>query len=181
MALLPDDAIEELLRLHGADELELVRSRIGSSTLRDAARLIVDAQAGQAHIFIPHYWAVYYHDGRAGFAADAGHFLVFFADPDDDPRLEGGYPVRESDIRRLTRDEFFDGLARNEERADAGEPPFMFVLRSVGPAAANPFFDDLSDGAALRIEQLALAALDAFVQENVDEEGPEKRTARVRL
>lgn len=181
MALLPEDAIEEILRLYGEEELTLVRTMIGSNTLREAATLIVAAQAGQATIFIPHYWAVYYHDGRAGFAAAAGHFLVFFADPDDDPRLESGYPVREGDIRRLTRDEFQAGLAENEQRALDGEGPFMFVVRAVGPAGPHPFFDQLAVGAADRMDQIALFALDAFVQEQVDEEGGQKATARVRL
>jgi len=181
VALLPDDAVEELLRLYGEDELELVRTMIGSSTLRAAASLIVDAQTGTATIFIPHYWAVYYHDGRAGFAAPGGRVLVFFADPEDDPRLEAGYPIREADIRRLTRDEFYAGLAENEARAFAGGEPFMFVVRSVGPAPAHPFFEQLAVGAADRADFLAGLAVDQFVQDNLDEEGPERSTARVRL
>jgi hypothetical protein len=181
VALLPEDAVEELLRLYGEEELALVRPLIGSTTLRAAARLIVDAQAGVASIFIPHYWAVYYHDGRAGFSAAGGRVLVFFADPDDDPRLEGGYPERATEIRRLTRDEFYDGLAENERRKADGEGPFMFVVPSVGPAPAHPFFDQLQVGAVERMDQLAFFALDSFVQENLDEEGPQKATARVRL
>ena len=211
MALLPEDAVEELLRLYGEDELALVRTLIGSSTLRAAARLIVDAQAGTASIFIPHYWAVYYHDGRAGFTAPGGRVLVFFADPDDDPRLEGGYPVRASEIRRLTRDEFYadpdddprleggypvraseirrltrdefdDGLAENERRAADGAEPFMFVVRSVGPAVpGEAFFAQLAIGAAARMDQFASFMLDSFVQDSLDEEGPQKSTARVRL
>jgi len=181
MALLPEDAVEELLRLYGEDELALVRPLIGSSTLRAAVRLIVDAQAGSAVLFIPHYWAVYYHDGRDGFGASNASVLVFFADPDDDPRLEGGYLVRESEIRRLSREEFYAGLAENELRAAEGEPPFMFVVPSVGPAAGHPFFDQLAVGAAARMDQFASFAIDSFVQENVDEEGPERSTARVKL
>ena len=62
MALLPEDAIEEVLRIYGQEELELVRTLIGSSTLREAAILIVDGvrgpdASGQARIVIPHYWA----------------------------------------------------------------------------------------------------------------------------
>ena len=181
MALLPEDAVEELLRLYGEDELSLVQTLIGSSTLRAAALLIVDAQAGEARIFVPHYWALYYHDGRAGFSAPGGRVLVFFADPDDDPRLEAGFPVRATEIRRLTRDEFFAGLAENERRADEGGGPFMFVVPSVGPAPAHPFFDQLAIGAASRMDQLAFFALDSFVQDNLDEEGPDRSTARVRL
>lgn len=186
MALFPEDAVDELLRLYGADELALVRTMIGSSTLRDAARLVIGPQLGpdgeaSAAIVIPHYWAVYYHDGRGGFAAPEGRFLVYFADADDDPRLDGGYPVRAQDIVRLTRAQFYDGLARNRERAEAGEGPFMFVVRSVGPAGAHPFFDRLAEGAALRMDLFAEFAIDSFVQENLDEEGPQRATARVRL
>ncbi len=181
MALLPEDAVEELLRLYGEDELELVRTLIGSSTLRAAVRLIVDAQAGVATLFIPHYWAVYYHDGRDGFGPSQASVLVFYADPDDDPRLEAGFPVRASEIRRLTRDEFRAGLDENARRAADGEEPFMFVLPSVGPAGPHPFFDQLAVGAAARMDQLATFAVDAFAQEQLDEEGPERSTARIRL
>lgn len=175
------DPIEEALRIYGEEELALVRTLIGSSTLREAARLIVDAIGGRAEIFIPHYWAVYYHDGRDGFSADSGRFLVFFANPDDDPRLADGYPERAADIRRLTRDEFYAGLAENERRAESGGTPFMFVVRSVGPAGAHPFFDRLAEGAAERFDQIAFASLDAHVQQLLDDEGPQRGKARIRL
>jgi hypothetical protein len=181
VALLPDDAIEEFLRLYGAEELERARALIGSSTLREAAALIVEPQLGSARIVVPHYWAVYYHDGRGAFAAPAGRFLVYFADPDDDPRLEGGRPVREADARRLTREQFLAGLEENEARAAVGAGPFMFVVRSVGPAGAHPFFDQLADGAAFRADFLAQLAIDQHVQDSIDEEGPQRSTARVRL
>lgn len=185
MALLPDEAVAELLRTYGEEELQLVRGLIGSSTLRAAAELLVEefSTGGEqkAVISIPHYWAAYYHDGRAGFEAPAGHLLVFFADEDDDPRLEGGRPVRLADVRHLTREEFRRGLEENELRAAAGEGPFMFVVRAVGPAGPHPFFDELSIGAAARMDQLALAALDAHVQELLDEERGQRATAQVRL
>jgi len=181
MAFTPDEAVEELLRVYGEEELGLVRELIGSSTLRAAARLVIDAQAGQAAIVIPHYWAVFYHDGRPGFEAPAGRSLVFFANPADDPRLDGGRPVTLDDVRHLTPEEFRAGLDANEEAAAAGGAPFMFVLRAVGPAAPHPFFDQLAEGAAGRMDPIALAALDAFVQEQVDAERPEKRTIDVRI
>lgn len=181
MALFAEDAIDELLRLYGAEELERVRGLIGSSTLRAAAALIVEAQLGQARIVIPHYWAEFYHDGRGGFEAQAGRMLVFFADPGDDPRLDGGPPVRQSDARRLTREEFLAGLAENEARALDGREPFMFVLRSVGPAGPHPFFDELAIGAAARADFLVGLAVDQHVQDSIDEERGERSTARVRL
>jgi len=175
----PEEVLDDLLARYGRQELDRVRGLIGSETLRNAARLIVEQ--GEALIRIPHYWAVYYHDGRGGFEAPAGRFLVFFADPLDDPRLEGGYPVRASEFRRLTPDEFQDGLERNQENFELGLGPFMFVLRSVGPAGAHPFFDELSDGAAFRMDAVAAAELDDYVQEIVDDGLSDKSTARVKF
>lgn len=180
MALFPEDMLEELLTRYGLEELEAVRALIESRTLREAVELIVEPD-GLARLFIPHFWAVYYHDGRPGFEAPGGKFLIYFANPDDDPRISDGYPVTVDDVRHLTRDEYQDGLERNEENAQRGLPPFMYVLRSVGPAGGHPFFDQLAEGAAARMDQLARASLDTYVQDNADEEGPEKRTARIRL
>jgi len=184
MPLLPDELVGDLLTRYGFDELERARGLIGSSTLREALELIVDAQAGEADLFIPHYWAVYYHDGRGGFAAPAGHKLVFFADSADDPRLSGGYPVRSTDIVRLTRDQFEEGLRINGERRAAGLGPFMFVVDSVGPAVGSPFFDRLAEGAGSRMDPIAEESVDDWVQSLVDELPelrPERRTASFRL
>ena len=60
-------------------------------------------------IRVPHYWARFIHDGRGPSpgASGTGKILVWFRNPKDDPRLPGGkYPVRRSDIRRLTRGQF---------------------------------------------------------------------------
>lgn len=169
-----------ILTEYGRTELERVKTLIGSRTLREAVRLIVDAQGGRAELYIPHYWALYYHDGRKGFGPITASKLVFFDDPRDDPRLEGGYPERDFDIRTLTRDEYEEGLRQNAERRANGEGPFMFVVDSVGPAAAHPFFDQLQNGAANRMDFPARRALDDAVQEMVDTDPdvrPESGTA----
>lgn len=60
-------------------------------------------------IRVPHYWAVFAHDGRGPSpgAAGTGKILVWFRDPKDDPRYPGGkYPVHRSDIKHLTRGQF---------------------------------------------------------------------------
>lgn len=60
-------------------------------------------------IRVPHYWARFIHDGRGPSpgAPGTGKILVWFRDPKDDPRYPGGvYPVRRSDIKRLTRGQF---------------------------------------------------------------------------
>ncbi len=59
-------------------------------------------------IRVPHYWARFIHDGRGPSPGAAGSkILVWFRDPKDDPRYPGGvYPVRRSDVKRLTRGQF---------------------------------------------------------------------------
>lgn len=60
-------------------------------------------------IRVPHYWARFIHDGRgpSPSASGTGKILVWFRDPKDDPRYPGGmYPIRRSDIKRLTRGQF---------------------------------------------------------------------------
>lgn len=167
---MPDRAAlyERILTAYGQSELERVRLLIGSRTLRDAMRLVVDVNEGRAELYVPHYWALYYHDGRGAVRPITASKLVFFADPKDDPRLAGGYPERDFDIRTLTRDEYEFGLEENKRRRDAGLGPFMFVVDSTGPAAAHPFFDQLTNNAAARADLPFGRGLDEWIQAMVD-------------
>jgi hypothetical protein len=156
-----------ILERYGAEEMERVRGMIGSITLRDALELIVDAEEGKAELFIPHYWAEYYHDGRGSIwpGLRVKH-LVYFNDPKDDPRIAGGYPVRMRDIVRLTKKQWEDGLAINAERRRAGDLPYMIVIPTknkdhVGPQEGTHFFDELAEGAD---ERLTLMAGEEFDQ-----------------
>lgn len=107
-----------------------VRAAIQSDTLRQALRLQQGRRGGQMWLGVPHYWAVFYHDGRRGFGPKRAQVLVWFKNPADDPRFSGGYPVRRSEIKRLTRSQFYNALR-------AGK---LIVARRVGPARAQPFF-----------------------------------------
>jgi hypothetical protein len=117
-----------------------VRTLIESQTLRDA--LAVRSTKFGAEIFIPHYWAVYYHDGRGPVRPVNGKFLVYFANIEDDPRVRGGkdYPVRVSQIRRLRLDP--DEFRRLVEEGK------LIVKKSVGPTRPNRFFDKMAGRAA---------------------------------
>lgn len=141
--------IRSILRDLGERELALVKKSIGSKTLRSAIRLIIHESEERGALFIPHYWAIWYHDGRGSVSPVSARKLVFFDDPNDDPRLRGGRPVRESQVRRLTKEQYEEGLRRNRLRP-AGSRPFMYVVDSVGPAAPRPFFDRLAEGAEQR-------------------------------
>lgn len=142
-----DDLNSRLLDQIGFAALRFVRPAIRSATLRDAVRWerLTD-RVGR--LFIPHYWAIYQHDGRGRVRPRSAVWLVWFVDPADDPRLSGGYPVKLSDVRRLTRDEFMEGLARNREmRADnpsGGDQQFMRIREvsaPTSPGASYPFFE----------------------------------------
>lgn len=163
-----EELFQAILDRLGHQEIAKAKSLIGSKTLRDAIQLIVTANEGRAVLFIPHYWAEYYHDGRDGFGPVSARVLVFYNDPLDDPRLVGGYPVRATDIVRLTRDDYEAGLDENKRRKDAGAEPFMFVLKSVGRAAAHPFFDELAVGAAERADFIVTEEFDIFIQDFVN-------------
>lgn len=172
----------EILQKIGHEELQLARNLVGSRTLRNALQLIIEESLGRAVVFIPHYWAVYYHDGRGSIHPTTATKLVFFDSPEDDPRLEGGFPERASELRRLTREEFYEGLAINEERRENGERPFMFVVDSVGPAAPHPFFDRMARDASSRLGADIARIFDQHIQFDIDNDPvlkSEKKTAKI--
>jgi hypothetical protein len=135
-----------LLRELGEAGVRMARLGIRSATLRDALRF---EQLSYKHgrLIVPHYWAIYQHDGRGPVLPRSKRYIVFFRDPNDDPRLAGGYPVRFKDVRRLTGDEFRRGLEENRRLFEAnpagGKQQFMVVRDDVGPTrpqASYPFF-----------------------------------------
>ena len=70
-----------------------------SRTLRNA--LAIQREGNSIFLGVPHYWAIYYHDGRSQAEAPAGKFLIWFPNPLDDPRHSGVYPERAAQIQRL--------------------------------------------------------------------------------
>lgn len=86
----------ELLLAQGF--IRRVRPMIRSRTLREA--LAVEQTRRRTTIRIPHYWAIFYHDGR-GPAFPKNRFLVWFKDPRLDPRLPGRHPVTRDEVRPL--------------------------------------------------------------------------------
>lgn len=121
-----------------------VRGFIESETLKRSLRVRVrlDRKHVGADLYIPQYWAVYYHDGRGPVRPRNGKFIVYFANIEDDPRVSGGksYPVRAAQIRRLRLDpEEFRRLVREGK---------LVVKRSVGPVQGSRFFERLGGKAA---------------------------------
>lgn len=117
---------------------DITPSRRLRATLRrlPGSTLLGDGQEVRITLEYPEYWAVWLHDGHGPINAQVGRKLVFYDNPNDDPRIRpipGGYPTRASSARRLTAAEFQEGLRQNRLRAAQGRDPFMWVVDSVGP------------------------------------------------
>jgi hypothetical protein len=109
---------------------------VKSRTLR--ASLRVERQRGRWFIGVPHYWAVYYHDGR-GTSTPRGTWLVWYPNPLDDPRHRGRYPVRATQLRSL-RD---IGYSWEDVMRDVRSGRAVIAKaspRSGGGVRGNPFF-----------------------------------------
>lgn len=138
MALTRKDLVESVSRGLANNAKERVRLRVQSSTLRDALRVIRDRN--RWFIGVPHYWAVYYHDGRrAARSTRENGFLVWYKNPSDDPRHGGNFPVRASQLRSLRQ----SGISLERLRADieAGRAVIARTSpRSGRSVAGKPFF-----------------------------------------
>jgi len=147
MALQPSEFVRRIILLMAEQTLQQARSNLTlmssderrARALREDLRiqiLNVDESGAEALVLTDFYWAVYYHDGRGPISAKPGKFLVFFRDPRDDPRHNGGslnYPKRAANVRtlRLTKGEFSMMLRTGR----------LIATKRVGPAEAHPFFD----------------------------------------
>lgn len=128
--------------------LQHVTPKIRSRTLQRAIRYErVTLRRGR--LFIPHFWAIYQHDGRDGVKVKNARSLVYFVNPADDPRLAGRYPVKLSQIKKLTKEQFRAGMQKNAElyadNPSAGRMQHMVYVPRVGetrPGKSYKFFED---------------------------------------
>lgn len=98
-------------------------------------------------LMIPHYWAVYAHDGRQSFETEG--FMVWWQNPRLDPRLRGfggQTPPRRALLRRLTRAEFRRALEVRERHialtGTAYGSPVVITQRIGRATRAAKFFDN---------------------------------------
>lgn len=109
--------------------------------LQRALRLGYEGQ--DAYIEIPHFWAVYVHDGRqAPVYPRNGTFLIWWKDPRQDPRLRGGStPQRASQLRHLTPSQFRRAMRIHRQAlASGGDSPIVVTRRVNRSTPGNPFF-----------------------------------------
>lgn len=174
-----DETVRGIERALAEAALRAAMPRVerASRTLARSLR-IVPRPSGGLQLDIPYYWALYVHQGRGRLTPRLARVLVWFAVPADDPRHRGRYPVRASQIRRLTPQQYRQGLEANRDRAAQGLPPVMIVSKSSGPVQPNPFFSELHVLAEAR--PLALQALEAHIRSLVFPLR-QKSTAKVRF
>ena len=155
-------------------------SRRGKA-LRDNMQIRLEKNQGNSVdtlVHLPFYWAIYYHDGRNSIAK--GTFMVFFRNPDEDPRIDGGsrnYPVRVTDIRPLTlTPERFRALARSGR---------IIITKRVGPTRAHPFFEAAGfRGLQKEVTPFAILEIERCIEELLTERDvfrPAEEEAVIRL
>jgi hypothetical protein len=181
-----DDLMQDVVNL----AYQTAYPNIPSRTLRDAmTKQVRITRAGYTGaLYIPHFWALFVHDGRGGFGPQRATFLVYFVNDADDPRKPT--PERAKDQRRLTKAEFQAGLGENrrlEQLNPAGGPmQHMIVVKDpfgdparVGRAEGTPFFSpDYMQPFLTQVDNLVFEKFDAFIRRNV---GFEKVDVRVVL
>lgn len=111
------------------------------------------------------YWALYFHDGRGPIVKGKGA-LVWYDDPKQDPRNNGGYtPHRASQLRRLrlSKDEF-------KRLRESGE---IIVSKTSGPVAPTPYFSNKGGMAGFKAiaAQIVREEMDRYMQEIIAELG----------
>lgn len=136
--------IEKTLDELGRKGVARIRPLIKSNTLSHFLdyRISIKKTVFRLEFFVPHYWAPIYHDGRGPIVTTG--VMVFYRNPDDDPRIKLGHPSKKSEVRHLSRTDFKKGLETNREMfkdfPDGGKQQFMVITNSVGPAVGFPFF-----------------------------------------
>lgn len=153
-----EDFQRRLVRALGRAAVIRARPRVVSSrqrpirVLQRALRfeLLAD-DMGQMQI--PHYWAVYVHDGRsAPFGPRRSPFLIWFKNPRQDPRLQNGVtPERYDPNRRLTKEQFNEVLRIDAEaRRNDRESPVVITTRVRRPTRGTFFFSNAAGGGMYR-------------------------------
>jgi hypothetical protein len=119
-----------------------LKDRIKSRSLREHMQFDVDEAGESIIVSFPFPWASIYHDGRGPQGPRAKPY-IFFANPEDDPRLPSGYPLKDGEvIRSLTPEEFKQARAEGHlvvTNATAGWPgdPFLDGFLETGDAGVE--------------------------------------------
>lgn len=149
-----DEAFQRgLLRRLGALAVRRVRPLIVSykgkpiTALQRALRAVLLSDT-LLTLQIPHFWAVYVHDGRSvPFGPQRSTFLIWWKNPHQDPRLAGGStPERANQLRRLSFKQFRDALKKFREEGPQSPVIVVPQVKRPQPPRPSPFFSNEPGG-----------------------------------
>lgn len=120
-------------------------------------------RTGNAAVTIPHFWAVFVHDGRGrSIVPKNSSVLIWYRNKADDPRFTGSQtPKRASQIKRLTASQLKRGLA-------AGK---IIIAKKVSKPVPGHFFFNNNGGMAgfdKRAGNIAKREFSAFVKSDLN-------------
>ena len=129
----------KLLEIMAKAAVSRTKKFITSTTLRNALDYRLTLTRGLITLKIPHYWAVYVHNGFGPLGPKKKGYYIYFKDKRLDPRTKGGssYPVKPSDRRSLTKGEYAKFNKINARLRQAGLPPVMFRVKATKKAVAG--------------------------------------------
>jgi hypothetical protein len=135
-------AKRKLLEIMGKAAVSRTKKFITSKTLRNALDFRLTLSRGIIRMNIPHYWAEYVHNGFGPLGPKRKGYYIYFRDKRLDPRTKGGsaYPVRKSDRRSLTKEEYAKFNRINARLRQAGLPPVMYRVKATKRAVAGQEF-----------------------------------------
>lgn len=114
-----------------------VRPRVPSRVLRRSLKIVPLRPSRNVYggaVEVPHYWAVYYHDGRRAIKPRQKQFLVYWrrGKKQLDPRVKIGawYPRRITENVRLNKKQFYEAIKKGD----------VVVTKRAGPAHGTHFF-----------------------------------------
>ncbi len=177
--LIPSRTLRRALRISQPQEITKTKEESALDALFSGPRPSTVSRLS-VHLTIAHYWALYVHDGRAGFGPLRAQVLVWFRNPRDDPRHKGttDYPVRAADIRRLTREEFYEGVKINRALGSKDNPfPYMVIAKWRGGDRPHRFFSEGLAGLGSKLTPLVETEMDRFIRSNLFSD-TDKVTAR---
>lgn len=99
-------------------------------------------------VYSIYYWAIFVNDGRR---AIHGKQMLFYRDPEDDPRIQDDYPRAGRLRRRLTKEEVREGRAEGKliRTYNVGSvAPTRFISKGIAkgrPKASKPMQDFLKE------------------------------------
>lgn len=152
-----------ILKAMGWYLLPHIKKNIPSKTIRNSMKHEVSSDGKRIQFHTPYYWAGWYFDGTGRKTPKNSRYLIFFRDPKDDPRIEGGYPKTKAEVRKLTREEFAYWAGMNRQAERAGRPWPMIVTKQSGPfKGIRPFRNTLSARHRRELDRIAKQHIDKY-------------------